>query len=758
MAWFFGRKDTPLEPNDQGDGDQLNIGPYATGLYEFVRRCDTPMTVGLQGEWGAGKTSLMKLLRGHLHKKDNEDKIVTFWFETWQYGAVGGSDTLGMLLLRDLTDQLLESLKGDESIYRFRDQMGDALRAILPSAAGLATSMLTRDSRAADAVAGAAGALVKGGGRSDLRRCFSELVQKALDAKAGAKPRKADDRHRIVVFIDDLDRVPPNRAVRLLEVLKNFMDVKDCVFVVACDYEVVREGVSELMGLPAEQGTRKHEKVDAFFHKLFQVQFLMPVESYKIDKLLRTYVEERLDQHNETTKFGGKTHATTRKKAIRDFLGTGSSSQSGHSKGLRADHWFEDLVRVVEAGVGTNPRAFKRFLNLVDLTCCVDEAFEAGSGGSGDVRALAHWRLGQPKHDARTLRWCTALFPIVALQQRWPDVAAALLVVAGSLSNPSSAYGDAQFTDFERRLRTIINEWPSTDAADEDSGLVEDKLQDEMFRQQLREILGCDIDQEGAPAAVSDLIAFSERWFNLLNNGADQDLLTAEELHYITQWSNRLASMGTAKVRLTGIARLRRDCMRVDPTAGDGFVALASHLLHWSNTNQLEFVAGNPGNSDVWWRVTVDAHTRTLLVFKLKAKNLSIRINATAASEEKWGLVGLAQAGLRVKEALSSPAVDAAADWHETPQSYVLDFGPRHSAARNEHLRQIFADFLGEVEALARRHRDHLGIEAQGADGLPRQRGPCAETRADITLGGQSVNRDVADGAPGEGGLAHPAS
>jgi len=40
----------------------LNVEKYSTALSTFITKSDTPITVGLQGEWGTGKTSLMSLL------------------------------------------------------------------------------------------------------------------------------------------------------------------------------------------------------------------------------------------------------------------------------------------------------------------------------------------------------------------------------------------------------------------------------------------------------------------------------------------------------------------------------------------------------------------------------------------------------------------------------------------------------------------------------------------------------------------------
>lgn len=53
------------------------------------------------------------------------------------------------------------------------------------------------------------------------------------------------DDGRLVVFIDDLDRLEPVKAVELMEVIKNFLDIERCVFVYAIDFSIVKFGVKK---------------------------------------------------------------------------------------------------------------------------------------------------------------------------------------------------------------------------------------------------------------------------------------------------------------------------------------------------------------------------------------------------------------------------------------------------------------------------------------------------------------------------------
>ncbi len=73
---------------------------------------------------------------------------------------------------------------------------------------------------------------------------------------------------RVVVFVDDLDRLQPQKAVEVLETMKIFLDCERCVFVLAVDYDVVARGVKAKYG-----DTLSDEKGKSFFDKIIQLPF-----------------------------------------------------------------------------------------------------------------------------------------------------------------------------------------------------------------------------------------------------------------------------------------------------------------------------------------------------------------------------------------------------------------------------------------------------------------------------------------------------
>ena len=69
-----------------------------------------------------------------------------------------------------------------------------------------------------------------------LKEIFAALVKEIVDS---INKNNVGNKARIVICIDDLDRLEPKRAIEVLEVLKLFMDVENCVYLLAIDYNVV---------------------------------------------------------------------------------------------------------------------------------------------------------------------------------------------------------------------------------------------------------------------------------------------------------------------------------------------------------------------------------------------------------------------------------------------------------------------------------------------------------------------------------------
>jgi len=94
-----------------------------------------------------------------------------------------------------------------------------------------------------------------------------------LLARPGREPR------RLVVFVDDLDRCLPDKAIQVLEAIKLFVDAPDCIFVLGLDQEAIERAVQKrYLG-----EVKAHE----YLEKIVQVPFILPPIE---DEPMRAYV------------------------------------------------------------------------------------------------------------------------------------------------------------------------------------------------------------------------------------------------------------------------------------------------------------------------------------------------------------------------------------------------------------------------------------------------------------------------------------
>ena len=95
---------TALQENSEDRKlDRLELLPYAEALAKFIETSDTPMTVGLQGDWGTGKTSMLNMLRGTEENAKsgllNSNQCLVINFETWSYAQFNDRKSLPMACL-----------------------------------------------------------------------------------------------------------------------------------------------------------------------------------------------------------------------------------------------------------------------------------------------------------------------------------------------------------------------------------------------------------------------------------------------------------------------------------------------------------------------------------------------------------------------------------------------------------------------------------------------------------------------------------
>jgi len=389
------RKLLAILSDQPADEDRLNFDPYAKTLADIIADpdTDTPLTIGVFGTWGRGKTSLMRMVHRRLQATvETEFPVRAVWFNAWLYSreealwrALIARVLEAVRAFRNLDQAALQNLRQLEArLYPPTAPSGGHLTLAPGALSGLdATSLPTLtglellrrqakrqgDEKTAKRLQGLivdveeSQALTRRdqiAALDDFRRHFEDLSRRCIVPHG-----------RLAVFVDDLDRCLPDKAVEVLEAIKLFLDVPGCVFVLGVDREVIEEGIRV-------RYADYEAKIDGarYLEKIIQIPFNLPPIS---------------------------------PGAVQDYV-------SQVTLGGLPDHRCETVFSV---GLEPNPRRIKRTLNIF----------------------LLLWRLAQNRKDLRETIKPVRLAKMVIIQQYHPRLFALLTT------------GPHYLIDLERRFR-----------------------------------------------------------------------------------------------------------------------------------------------------------------------------------------------------------------------------------------------------------------------------------------------------------------
>lgn len=266
--------------------DYLNYLEVAEAVSEILLDKNMrPVSVGVFGTWGTGKSSLLNLIEAQL-LQDAKDEVIIIRFDAWLYQ---GYDDARAALMDVIARTLYDAAKDNDGLRGTATSMlarVDKMRALgvgveLTAAAfgiplfGVATRAM---GALGDAISGRAdeedGKALVAGGR--------EVAKVVRPAKEQSPPEQIDAFRKefaevlsglkkpMVVFVDNLDRCLPAQTIHTLEALRLFLFMEQSAFVVAADEEMVRNSVSQHFN-----GANSRHVTD-YLDKLIQIPVRVP--------------------------------------------------------------------------------------------------------------------------------------------------------------------------------------------------------------------------------------------------------------------------------------------------------------------------------------------------------------------------------------------------------------------------------------------------------------------------------------------------
>jgi hypothetical protein len=350
-----------------------------------------PLTVGLLGDWGSGKSSLMRITQQELLKiRDDEESLsryVCVEFSPWQYEDYDDVkvalmttvlDAVGARAGDDQEEQVSRLRKFVQGLGRWGRRGGrvavagaqtaaplviqamdpsidpqvlDVTKAAVNVAASEANKLL-EDPKAKPAVSGNGTAeAITDAGR--FRAEFAKVVTTLEDVDA------------VVVFIDDLDRCLPETVVETFEAIRLFLNTPKTAYVLAANQAVVESAIdSRYPQLRRPDGAGIGAD---YLEKMLQLKVAIPpLSAPEADTYVNLLLAElRLDDEQ----FAKVLDETRRRREAGNLQVAFNVGLAGAALGdvpsdlVRDLNWAASIAEVLGGGLRGNPRQLKRFLN-----------------------------------------------------------------------------------------------------------------------------------------------------------------------------------------------------------------------------------------------------------------------------------------------------------------------------------------------------------------------------------------------------------
>ncbi len=342
-----------------------------------------PISIGVFGDWGSGKSSLMLLMQNSINswkiKTDEENKkksdaqkkntkVLQIMFNSWQFEDY-----------EDTKLTLIETILGGviKDIEDHRDVFENA-EACLKKIKYLKLGVVVLKNIARKIVPKDIQELLPNKEEwNEIRKEDQDLlIEEAKEANSSSfiKRFREDftkiisdgDYRSVIVYIDDLDRCAPERIIQCLEAVKLFVNVDRTAFVIGADQRIIEHAIQERYKTPLQQTTISSPYSD-YLEKLIQLPYKLPKLSYSEQE---TYVTLLLCSKMENENLFPTIHEKFlkfREKDKHSKYGLNRIEKDNPEVNFSTTSGYLSIIPIMASFLNGNPRQLKRFLNTFDM-------------------------------------------------------------------------------------------------------------------------------------------------------------------------------------------------------------------------------------------------------------------------------------------------------------------------------------------------------------------------------------------------------
>jgi hypothetical protein len=398
--------------------DKLDFKDYAYTLRDIILNpnTETPLTIGIFGSWGSGKTSLMRMieseLKGAARRRGSTRWTYTIWFNAWLYSK---EEILWRALIMHVLAGVRQMKRISQSIKKELDALADQLSRATASLELGSISMTASDLLGVEGtdntritlalqygldLLGQVAQTQPGDPVTTTQLLLSHVRQKAmtLEQERVESLEKFQNHFKkmmkyvlrrgcLVIFVDDLDRCLPDKAIEVLEAIKVFLDVPGCIFALGIDRDVIERGIHLRYGELGRVGSQRI------------LPLLLGRETLQEDTVQYRAFSQAFSEGGRTL-IDGKRYLEKIIQIPFVLPPISRDAMKGFIADLASNLFQEESRDILAEGLDPNPRQVKRAINIFTLL----------------------WELSRKRKDLAALVTPVRLAKLVVIQQRHPDI------------------------------------------------------------------------------------------------------------------------------------------------------------------------------------------------------------------------------------------------------------------------------------------------------------------------------------------------
>ena len=269
--------------------DFLNFNETAQSIKDLITEKDLmPISVGIFGDWGAGKSTILELTKKSL--ESDEQEYIQVHFDAWMFQ---GYDDAKAALLETIASKLIKQAESDKGLTQKAKEFagrvdkirlmgllmdGGSALAGIPTGGGFQKifGLLSDDEDddidaedLKEAAQGVQDVAKKNKGLVKAKKAFSPPKEIKEFRKAYSALLEEFDKP-LIVYVDNLDRCSPFNAISTLEAIRLFLFLPNTAFVIAADEDMIRLAVPEY-----HKGVSQRHQTD-YLDKLIQIPVHVP--------------------------------------------------------------------------------------------------------------------------------------------------------------------------------------------------------------------------------------------------------------------------------------------------------------------------------------------------------------------------------------------------------------------------------------------------------------------------------------------------